>query len=156
MTERFRPYAAVYTLLRRGNEIFMLRRQGSGFYDGWYTVPSGHIDGNEPIAHAAAREALEEACVTINPDQLTLVHVLHRIDGGNGQGELREYLDFFFLASTWTGEPRLGELDKSDDGRWVTPANLPEQTLPYVREVLEKIATHQLCSATGFGASDAR
>src|SRR5690606_10399764 len=116
MSERFRPYAAVYTVLRRGNEIFMLRRQNSGFYDGWYTLPSGHIDGNEPIAVAAAREAREEACVSIDPKDLQLLHVLHRYNADDGQGHPREYLDFFFEAAEWEGEPTVGEPHKSDDG----------------------------------------
>jgi 8-oxo-dGTP diphosphatase len=37
-----------------------MKRAGTGFGDGAYSLPSGHMDGGETAARAAQREAAEE------------------------------------------------------------------------------------------------
>ena len=67
MSDRFKLIAAVYLLFRRGDEILLLLRANTGYEDGKYGLVSGHVDGDEPLAAAAAREAREEAGVEIDP-----------------------------------------------------------------------------------------
>ena len=57
--ERFKIFTAVFLLLRRGNEIFMMRRFNTGFRDGYYDLVSGHLDGDETYREAGVREAKE-------------------------------------------------------------------------------------------------
>lgn len=97
-----------------------------------YSLPAGHIDGNEPLRIAAVREAQEETGVAIAPRDLELSLVMHR----NGD---REYLDFFFWVKEWHNEPRNREPHKCDDLSWFPIGEIPENTIPYVREAINSI-----------------
>jgi ADP-ribose pyrophosphatase YjhB (NUDIX family) len=46
-------------------------------------------------------------------------------------------MDFFFLAEKWEGEPEIKEPDKCDDMSWFPINDLPENILPYVKNVIE-------------------
>ncbi len=132
MTERFRPFAAVYGLLIRGGDIFMVRRKGTGWLDGYYGLPSGHMDGAESVTSAARREVKEEVGVVVGPGDFKVVHVMHRIRLGD-----REYIDFFLATDTWEGEPHNAEPEKCDDAAWYPVSALPENTIPSVRSAIE-------------------
>ena len=45
---RFRVVAAVHLILLRGGRVLLLRRCNAGFEDGKYSLPAGHLDGEEP------------------------------------------------------------------------------------------------------------
>lgn len=58
-TERHKLKVAVYVLLIKDDKILLARRSKTGWQDGNYTIPSGHLDPNETIATAAIRETQE-------------------------------------------------------------------------------------------------
>lgn len=145
--ERFKLNAAVYLLLIKDNKIVLLRRANTGWADGNYIVPSGHIDGNEPLTAAACREAREEAGVMIRPEDLQFVHVMHRKDI---YGDQKEYLDFFFAAAKWEGEPYNAEPGKCDDLRWFPLDALPETVLPFVKVVVDEYQSGEPFSEVGW------
>jgi len=126
---RARFPVTVQLFFLREDQILLLRRFNTGFRDGEYTVPAGHIDGGETILEAAVREAKEEAGVDIAFSDLTFSTVMHRIED-------EERVDFFFQAHAWTGEPFNAEPEKCDDLRWFDRDQLPENTVPYVRQAL--------------------
>jgi 8-oxo-dGTP pyrophosphatase MutT (NUDIX family) len=131
MSDRFKVIAAVYLLFRRGDEILLLLRANTGYEDGKYGLVSGHVDGDEPLAAAAAREAREEAGVEIDPADLALRTVMHRRQDD-------ERVEFFFEPSRWRGEIRNMEPDKCAALSWFPIQNLPENTIPYVREAIAR------------------
>lgn len=45
----------------------------------------------------------------------------------------------FFLVEKWTGEVKNREPEKCDDLTWCRLEDLPDNTIPYIREALEKI-----------------
>jgi 8-oxo-dGTP diphosphatase len=126
MTQRrFKALVAVHLFLLRPGQILLARRYNTGFEDGSYSVIAGHLDGAEPVTRAMAREAREEAGITIREEDLRLVHVMHR--------KLRdEWIDLFFTTVAWEGEPMIKETDKCDDLRWFLLSDLPEHIVPYV------------------------
>lgn len=121
----------VHLFFFRENQVLMLRRFNTGYADGQYSIPAGHLDGGETVIAAAAREALEEVGVHIDPQEIQFSGVMHRLDGD-------ERVDFFVNIRSWDGEPANTEPDKCDELRWVDVDHLPVNTIPYIRQALSK------------------
>jgi 8-oxo-dGTP diphosphatase len=135
---RARFPTTVHLFFFRGNQILMIRRFNTGYADGQFSVPAGHLDGGETVIAAARREALEEVGVHIDPQEIEFSSVMHRLDG-------EERVDFFLKIHKWAGEPVNAEPDKCDELRWVSVNDLPANTIPYIRQAL-----HNHAQATRF------
>ncbi|MGH7926186.1 MAG: NUDIX hydrolase [Candidatus Binatia bacterium] len=133
---RFKLIGAVHLLLIRDAHILLLRRFNTGYEDGNYSVPAGHLDGNEPVSGAMAREALEEAGISINVADLRVVHVMHR-HNATVDGSSTERVDFFLTASAWDGDPQIMEPNKCDQLTWFPINNLPSNVIPYIQQALD-------------------
>jgi 8-oxo-dGTP pyrophosphatase MutT (NUDIX family) len=120
----------VHLFFFRDDEILLLRRFNTGYRDGEYSVPAGHLDGGETVLAAAAREAGEEVGVQIDTDDIIFSSVMHRNEG-------EERIDFFVHVKKWSGEPFNAEPDKCDELRWTQTGLLPENIIPYVRRAIE-------------------
>lgn len=131
--EKHKARLAAYVLLERDGQILMARRYNTGYADGQYQMPSGHIEKDEYPVEAAIREAKEEVGVDIAPEDLVCVHASYRI---NQLTQAGDYVDFFFKASRWSGEPRNAEPEKCDEIIWVPIDTLPENTVPVIKEVI--------------------
>src|SRR5512136_867739 len=122
---RARFPVTVHMFFFRGEKILLSRRYQTGYMDGWYSIPAGHLDGNEPVRLAAVREAREEIGVRIDPADIAFAGVFHRSEGD-------ERVDFFVYVQKWQEEPVNAEPGKCDDLCWVDIDHLPENTVPYV------------------------
>jgi 8-oxo-dGTP diphosphatase len=141
--DRFKLIAEVYLLFRRGDEILLSKRANTGYRDGDYGLVSGHVDGGEPLAVGACREAMEEAGVRIEPSGLVLRTVMHR----RKIGEDDERVGFFFEPAAWTGEITNAEPHKCDELCWFALDALPANTIGYIRRALD-------CAGAGVTYSD--
>ena len=121
---------AVHLFFVRDGRVLMLRRFNTGYEDGNYSVPAGHLDGGETVVQAAIREAREEIGVALTPADVSVVGTMHRKSGD-------ERVDFFVAVTSWTGEPTNCEPEKCDDLTWWPRDGLPPNTIPYVRRALE-------------------
>jgi mutator protein MutT len=119
----------VHLFFFRESQILLLRRFNTGYADGQYSVPAGHLDGGETVMSAAAREAEEEVGLKIDLDAMEFSTVMHRM-------EEEERVDFFVQVHRWRGEPFNAEPEKCDDLRWVDVNQLPVNVVPYVRQAL--------------------
>jgi len=120
----------VHLLFFRGDQILLLRRFNTGYADGQYSIPAGHLDGNETVTAAAVREAKEETGVRIEASDIDFSSVMHRNEGD-------ERVDFFVHIRKWSGEPANTEPEKCDELRWVDLNELPQNTIPYVMRAIQ-------------------
>ena len=98
--ERFLAHSAVFILIRNDkDEVLLLRRCNTGYMDGYYDMPSGHVERGEPLLEAAARELREETGVVAKTADLKLWHV------NQFSANDQDYYNFFFVADTWEGKP---------------------------------------------------
>ena len=124
---------AVYIILERVNEVLLSRRFQTGYQDGNYNLPAGHVDEGELPLAALLREVKEEIGVELILEDVRFVHTMYRAKADmTGQRA-----DYFFTTTKWKGEPKNLEPDKCDDVRWFTYDNLPEKMTPHVRLALE-------------------
>ncbi|HEV7454369.1 MAG TPA: NUDIX domain-containing protein [Candidatus Saccharimonadales bacterium] len=144
--DRHTVIPAVYLMLRRGDQVHLMRRYNTGYQDGMYSLPAGHLDGGETARAAMVREAKEEAGITVAPDDLKLVHTMHRL----AEERSHERMDLFFETTVWQGEPQVMEPDKCDDVQWFDTAKLPENTVAVVAQALRCVAAHEPYSESGF------
>lgn len=133
MAEKHKAKLASFVIFEREGKILLARRFNTGYADGQYQMPSGHIEANEYPAEAAIREAKEEVGVEIDMNDLEFVHASYRINHVDAAGD---YVDFFFKATRWSGELVNAEPEKCDEIRWVPIDDLPENTVPVIKEVI--------------------
>jgi ADP-ribose pyrophosphatase len=143
--ERFKIGTYATIMLRKGDEVLFIKRSNTGVDDGFYCLPGGGIDGNEPVTHAAAREAFEEVGIKIEKENLKVVHVLHRM-----HQEGYETVGFFVEATNWEGEPQNMEPHKHDDLGWFSINALPENTVPQLMHVLDLVKEGVFFSELGW------
>ena len=138
--ERFKLIPAVYLVLRKDSMVLLLRRANTGYQDGNYSVIAGHLEGGEFAAAGMIREAKEEAGIDIDPVDLKLVRTIHRLNKNEVD---QERIDLFFEATRWHGEIINAEPNKCDDLSWFPISHLPNNMLPFVKEVITD-TSHQI------------
>ncbi len=131
MKNRFTYIGSAYLFLIRDGKILLQRRYNTGFMDGFYGVPAGHLDGEETAREGCVREIKEEIGIDVNIKDLSVVHVMHR------KAQNDERIDFFMTAKAYTGAITNCEPEKCDDLRWFPLDELPENMIPYVKVALE-------------------
>lgn len=148
--ERFRVVPAAYVFLRRGSEVLLQLREGTGFMDGhWAAAAAGHIEEGETPMRAACREAREELGIEIHEHDLIPLTAMQRTQ--QNHESIDERVDFFFSCTKWTGEPSLQERQKAADLGWFDLAALPHPMVPHEQFVLDQLNAETLIPIVTFG-----
>jgi 8-oxo-dGTP diphosphatase len=105
--------------------LLLLRRANTGFLDGHYTLPGGHVERGEEVMHAATREVCEEVGLDVLEVHPRAVMPFER------------GVDFLFEATRWCGSASILEPENCDDLVWTLPSALPDPTVPFVEKALE-------------------
>lgn len=119
----------VHIILQQDDNVLLLKRQGTGYRDGWYSLVAGHVERGEMLIQAAVREVEEEVGLILEPEALTPIGVMHRRSND-------QRIDFFLTANQWRGSPANRETAKASEVGWFALAALPEATIPYIRRAL--------------------
>ena len=145
MRNNFPYVGSSYLFLIKDNKILLQRRFQTGYEDGNYGVPAGHLEGEETAREGCVREIKEEIGIDLKPENLDVVHVMFR------KASHDERIDFFVTASSYKGEVRNCEPHKCDDLRWFPLNELPQNTVEYVRTAIEHYKNRITYSEFGWG-----
>jgi len=145
-----RPYIACFAVLRDGDKIAMVKRRNTGWMDGFYGLPAGKVEFGEPYTLAAMREAKEEAGVDIALEDLEFAHIVHRHKEDETETEFMDWVDVYFEANKWTGEPHNAEEAKAESLDWIDMNDMPENIVPPVLDALQRIAKGEKYSEYGW------
>ena len=129
MSERHVTRTAVFVVLEQNNKVFFLRRANTGWADGLLTIPAGHVDKGDQIREAAIKEVREEACVDVAIEDLEFIHVDYLRD---------EYVNFYFRAKQWAGDPSLGEPHLASEALWIDKDRLPDDITPQLKRLFKQ------------------
>ena len=148
--DRFQVVPAAYLFLRRGSDVLLQLREGTGFMDGhWAAGAAGHVEEGESAFDAIRREAREELGIGVEAANLIALTTVQRTQGNHRA--IDERVDFFFECETWQGEPRLQELNKAADLGWFSLNALPYPVVPHEHHVLTLWEADQLPAVVTFG-----
>jgi len=147
MNGRNKAIPASYLYLERENKILLLKRKNTGYQDGFYSLIAGHVEQGENFTDCLIREAREEAGIILEPDDVRVVHTLYRNDSPDFSNQR---MDVFFTADSWEGTLTNREPEKCEELLWCDRNNLPDNIIPYIREVLDHIAEGKTFSERGW------
>ena len=132
---RFKSVVCADLLIKRviNNEtyILLMKRQNTGYNDGEYELPGGHLEANEDLYDAMIREAKEELLIDLNREDIKIIHLLHHYNG--------ERLNFIFEVDGTNINPEIGEKDKCSELVWVKIDELPNETTDKVKQMINNI-----------------
>ncbi len=119
-------------LMRKDGRILVALRQGTGYLDGMWELPAGHVDEGELPVEALIRETKEEIGVILSRFEPALVHTSFRpVHDKTGNR-----IDLVFRVFQTNPKPVVNEPDKCAGHNWVLPTNLPQNMVPHVREFI--------------------
>lgn len=147
--KRFKLKTGVFLFLIQNDHILLLRRFQTGIDDGLYVVPMGCIEGSETLTTALIREAQEEANITLQPENLSMCHMMHRLHP-MPQGLSFEQIDVYFRTDTYEGTIENLEPHKCDELKFYPLNNLPRNIAPFIRHAIEATLKAQNFSEFGW------
>lgn len=135
MKERYKCAIVVDLMLIRENdgkkEVLLALRKNTGYCDGEYELPGGHLEAEEDIFDAMIRESKEELNIELKREDLKIEHILHHYKGNR--------IKFLISARKYDGTLQVGEPDKCEKLDWFDINKLPDNTEKRARRVLEEI-----------------
>lgn len=140
------PYIAAFVILRRGKTVAFVLREHTAWMNGYYGLLSGKVEKNESYIQAAIREAFEEGGIKISSKDLQYVHTSHR----KSEGDNNTWVDVYFEASSWEGEPYNAQSDQHSELKWLDMDKLPANIIPPVEHALKAIEKGEVYSEYGW------
>ncbi len=127
------PKVGVGVLVVEGDRVLLVRR-GVEPERGKWSLPAGFLDQGEDPRQTAAREALEEAGLTVAVEEL--LDVFHNPPGRGGAS-----IFILYRARRLAGEPAPG--DDADDARFFPLDALPELAFPSTRAAIARLSDRE-------------
>lgn len=135
MEDRYKSMIVVDLMLTREKngerEVLLALRKNTGYNDGNYELPGGHVDADEDLMNAMIREAKEELNIDLKREDLKIEHILHHYKGNR--------LKFLISSTKYNGELKIGEPDKCEKLEWFNINKLPDNLDKKVIKVLKEI-----------------
>jgi ADP-ribose pyrophosphatase YjhB (NUDIX family) len=116
-------------LYHKGQILLLKQTKPNG---GNYTLVGGNVELRESARQSVIRESFEEAGILLKPEDLHLVHVLHKIKNQ------QQRIVMYFKAYYWEGELKAKETHKFKEAEWFYLDKLPNNLTQTVRHVLDE------------------
>lgn len=132
----------VALILKKEDKILLLKRNISGKITfGSLALPGGTVENNETITQAACRKAKEKIGITINPQDISIVHVLRLREKFDTSSNTTQQILILYFAkiNKWAGEPTNMEPHKHSDLVWADANKLPCNLFPLNKQALNCI-----------------
>ena len=135
MEERYKSMIVADLMLTRINdgkkEVLLSLRKNTGYNDGEYELPGGHVEEGEDLMQAMIREAKEELNIELRREDLKIKHILHHYKGNR--------IIFILSAKKYEGDIQIGEPDKCDKLEWFDINDLPNNIEKMANNILKEI-----------------
>lgn len=112
----------------------------------WAMAAAGHIEQGESVSGAARREAYEELGVT--DLELRPLCAMHRCQREN---PIDQRVDYFLVATSWVGVPRIQEPEKCGGLAWFGLDGLPDQMVPHEEFVISRYFEGEVEAIVNYG-----
>lgn len=142
--ERHKATPAAYLILVKDDKILLIRRFNTGWMDGNYSLPSGHLEKGESPIQCLIREAKEE--IGIDVKSVDFVHLMYE----RQHDETGDRVDIFFKATKWSEEAINMEPDKCDEVKWFLLKELPDNIIPKIKAAIESYLDGHYYSELGW------
>jgi 8-oxo-dGTP diphosphatase len=139
MSDKHRVIPAVCMVVYDDDKVLLHRRINTGYRDGWYAPPGGHVEQDETVLEAAPRELREETGLIAKPEDFELFHIVTNDFETPGSPYL--YLFCKIALKKCSGHYSITEPDKCDDMDMFPMNALPEKTPDYVRVVVAHLGS---------------
>jgi len=131
--DRTVAFVGCLVIILKGNEVLLLKRKNK-FDAGTYSLPGGHVDGDEKILEAAIREVKEETNLDLEEKDLEIVSCMHRISEIQ---EKRLSIEYLVKTEKIDGEVINKEIDKCEELKFFNINNLPDNMSHYAKRGIE-------------------
>lgn len=116
--------------------------------DGFFGLPAGKVEYGETYMDATIREAREEAGIEVSASSLTCCHIVHR-HGLEGKGFM-DWVDVYFEAQSWQGNPYNAEAHKASELRWIDLETDADEIVPAQLSALQAVIRGEFYSEYGW------
>ncbi len=118
-------------ILEKEGKVLLLSQTSEN--GGKFTLPGGTVEGAEFAKETLIRECEEEIGIILNPNDLDLIHVLHKKKGKDNR------ITIYFKAQNYEGTLHAKETDKFKGVTWSSIHRLPVKTSVTVKHVLGQV-----------------
>ncbi len=137
-------YGAVYMIIENEKwEVLFMRRANTGFRDGAFQVPAGHLEWSESMIDCAIRESKEELDIDILEKDCEVVHISHRVSSD------RVYFDVYVKVRKYSWEPKINEPEKCSELRFIDIDHISEEDknlFSYDLDIVRKVGNGECFS----------
>ena len=120
-------------LLFNNNGWVLLGKRKNGYKEGYYGLPGGRVEVNEPVVTTVQREVEEETGLKL--DNFEYLGVVRE-----NQGDY-DFIHFVYAAKNISKQPMLREPEKCEGWIWTDINNINEDVLPGHQAAIEMYLT---------------
>lgn len=134
----------VHLIVLKNKKVLLLKRQNTGIFDGFFSLPGGKWESHETMEEAAVREAREELGISTDPQYIKLLY--HSVVPSPTEPHIN-YLNYFLEISAYMGRVHIAEPSKCAELKFYKYSELPSNMIPFARKGLDKALKSKLSLA---------